>query len=151
MINLVRSCGKRQKPQHTPFSKASISSSLSTAALEDMLMFKGHQIRPVKANGSLLLSLCTVSGLSVLIKLIICIYFFHLDLFMKRTKPQKAFFNNDNKSPKEDKKAFNCANLMPSQHFLLRCHFMTCLEENMFSNCKINSVGKKKKETIRFF
>lgn len=66
-------------------------------------MFKGHQIRTIKAIGSLLLSLCFGSGLSVLIKPIIYICFFHLDLYTKRTKPLKAFCNNDNNSPKEEK------------------------------------------------
>lgn len=75
-------------------------------------MFKGHQIRPIKANGSLLLSLCIGSGLSVLIQPIIYIFCFHLDLYIKRTKPPNAFFN-DNKSPKEEKNSFNSANLMP--------------------------------------
>lgn len=108
-------------------------------------MFKGHQIRPIKANARLLLSLCIGSGLSVHIKPLIHVsLFFNLDLYIKRTKLQKDFFKNGNKSPKEDKNSFNSANLMSFWHFLLGCHFTRYLEENVFSNHKINLAGRKK-------
>lgn len=56
-------------------------------------MFKGHQIRPIKANGRLLLSLFIGSGLSVHIKAIIHISLFFLSrsLHQKNETPKGLF------------------------------------------------------------
>ncbi|PKU39382.1 hypothetical protein llap_10316 [Limosa lapponica baueri] len=35
------------------------------------------------------------------------------DLYIKKTKTQKAFFNNDNNSAEEEKNSLHFANLMP--------------------------------------